>query len=197
MEDFDKFITPELRNAIQRFGFDKIAAKMYGVEEINEKTASEIIGSKLMTRLAEWRQVEKGLDALASLEKTSFSISDTGHKLDAEHYNAESEAAHRRGKAHDDYAGKDNRGGTALLATALDLAGLPLAAAQHVPVLRTMVPRLGGKASYIQRLEDVISERHNDYAAKKHEKGQNAYNPFGGLLTQSRHAQKKDKKDKE
>jgi hypothetical protein len=45
---------------------------MYGVEEINEKTASEIIGARMMTRLAEWRQIGKGLDALSSLEKTAL-----------------------------------------------------------------------------------------------------------------------------
>jgi hypothetical protein len=72
MDDIEKFVSPELRTAVQRFGFDKVAAKMYGVEEINEKTASEIIGTKLMTRLAEWRTVSTGLRALRSLEKTSF-----------------------------------------------------------------------------------------------------------------------------
>jgi hypothetical protein len=71
MDDIEKFVSPELRTAVQRFGFDKVAAKMYGVEEINEKTASEIIGTKLMTRLAEWRTVSTGLRALRSLEKTS------------------------------------------------------------------------------------------------------------------------------
>jgi hypothetical protein len=71
MNDIDQFITPELRAAVDRFGFDKVAAKMYGVEEINEKTASEIVGVKLMTRLAEWRQVATGLEALQELQKTS------------------------------------------------------------------------------------------------------------------------------
>ncbi len=69
MNDLDKFISPELRDAVQRFGFDKVAAKMFGVPEIDEKTASEIVGVKLMTRLAEWRQVETGLNALAVLGK--------------------------------------------------------------------------------------------------------------------------------
>lgn len=70
MDDIEKFVSPELRTAVQRFGFDKVAAKMYGVEEINEKTASEIIGTKLMTRLAEWRTVSTGLRALRALEKS-------------------------------------------------------------------------------------------------------------------------------
>lgn len=67
MENLDQFITPELRDAVQRVGFAKLAAKMYGVEEINEKTASSIIGTKLMTRLAEWKQVSTGLAALKDL----------------------------------------------------------------------------------------------------------------------------------
>ena len=197
MNDLEKHISPELRAAVQRFGFDKVAAKLFGVEEINEKTASTIVGTKLMTRLAEWRQVETGLNALSSLEKTAFSLSESGHKLDAEHHNAEAEASRRKGKAHDDYVGKDNRGGTALLATALSLAGAPLELAAGVPGLSSVLPALGGKASYLNRLKNVVSERHNDYAAKKHEKGQNAYNPFGGLLTQSRPSKKDEHKDKE
>jgi hypothetical protein len=67
MEKIDQFITPELREAVQRFGFDKLAAKMYEVDEVNEKTASTVIGTRLMTRLAEWRQVTTGLSALKDL----------------------------------------------------------------------------------------------------------------------------------
>lgn len=37
-----------------------------------------------------------------------------------------------------------------------------------------------------------IAERRADYKAKKHEKGKNPLNPFGGLMTQSR-SEKKDK----
>jgi hypothetical protein len=69
MNDLDQYVTPALREAVQRFGFDKVAAQMYGVDEINEKTASEIIGAKLMTRLAEWRHVTAGLSALKALEE--------------------------------------------------------------------------------------------------------------------------------
>jgi hypothetical protein len=67
MEKLEQFITPELRDAVQRFGFDKLAAKMFGVDEINEKTASTIVGTKLMTRLAEWKLVGTGLAALKDL----------------------------------------------------------------------------------------------------------------------------------
>jgi hypothetical protein len=67
MDNIDQHISPELHEAIQRFGFDKVAARMFGVEEINEKTASTIVGTNLMTRLAEWRQVATGLAALKDL----------------------------------------------------------------------------------------------------------------------------------
>lgn len=36
-----------------------------------------------------------------------------------------------------------------------------------------------------------LAARHTDYAAKKHEGGKNAYNPFGGLGGKSRHEQEK------
>lgn len=103
MNDLDKFISPELRDAVQRFGFDKVAAKMFGVPEITEKTASEIVGTKLMTRLAEWRQVETGLNALVGLEKSAFSVTESGHKRDADDYNANSRYHHDKSRAKDDY----------------------------------------------------------------------------------------------
>jgi len=67
MDNLEQHISPELREAVQRFGFDKVAAKMFGVDEINEKTASVLIGTSLMTRLAEWNQVSVGLAALKDL----------------------------------------------------------------------------------------------------------------------------------
>jgi len=76
MNDLDKHVSPELREAIQRFGFDKLAAKMYGVDEINEKTASTIVGTNLMTRLAEQRQIATGLAALQELNKDAAFLVD-------------------------------------------------------------------------------------------------------------------------
>lgn len=67
MDNLEQYISPELREAVQRFGFHKVAATVFGVDEINEKTASTIVGTKLMTRLAEWRQVSAGLAALKDL----------------------------------------------------------------------------------------------------------------------------------
>lgn len=64
-----QYASPELLGAVRQHGFDKVAAAMYNVAEINEKTASTIIGTKLMTRLAEQRQIATGLSALGALEK--------------------------------------------------------------------------------------------------------------------------------
>ena len=67
MKDLDNAIPQQLRDAIAKFGFAKVAAQMCGVSEINEKTASVIVGTNLMTRLAEARQIETGLSALEQL----------------------------------------------------------------------------------------------------------------------------------
>jgi hypothetical protein len=67
MHDINDFASPELREAVRRFGFDKVAAAVYGVDEITDKTATTIIGTNLMTRLAEWRTVSTGLNALKNL----------------------------------------------------------------------------------------------------------------------------------
>jgi hypothetical protein len=68
MDDIDQAISPQLREAVRRFGFHKVAAKMYGVDEIDDVVAAKIIGTKLMTRLAEWKEVSVGLAALKTLE---------------------------------------------------------------------------------------------------------------------------------
>ena len=67
MDKIDEAISPQLREAVQRFGFHKVAAKMYDVPEIYDGTATRIIGTKLMTRLAEWREISTGLAALKAL----------------------------------------------------------------------------------------------------------------------------------
>ena len=67
MDDIMQFMPAELKQAIQTHGFHKLAAKMYGVDEINVKTASEIIGRKLLERKAEWNTINTGLAALKDL----------------------------------------------------------------------------------------------------------------------------------
>jgi hypothetical protein len=67
MDQIENAISPELREAVRRFGFHKVAAKMYGVAELDDVAAARIIGTKLASRLAEWRNVAKGLEALKAL----------------------------------------------------------------------------------------------------------------------------------
>lgn len=69
MDDLSKLIPPELQRAVAVHGFHKLAAKMYGVDEINEKTAAEIIGTKLAARRAEWRGIFSGLQALNDVSR--------------------------------------------------------------------------------------------------------------------------------
>jgi hypothetical protein len=54
-------VPDEVCAAIARFGFDKLAAKVYRVEEVNEKTASSIIGQKLAARVRDRRAIAAGL----------------------------------------------------------------------------------------------------------------------------------------
>lgn len=89
-------------------------------------------------------------------EKTAWSTSPEGHKLDSSVYNTTAKAHEELARAHANYA-KESPLKAALL-------GNDIASTNH---------RMMG--------------RHFDYAARKHEKGRNAYNPFGGLLTPSRH----------
>lgn len=69
MDDILQQIPAELKQALQTHGFHKIAAKMYGVEEINLKTASEILGRKLLARRSEWNTINSGLAALKDLSR--------------------------------------------------------------------------------------------------------------------------------
>lgn len=118
----------------------------------------------------------------AELAKAAWSITEEGHKLDADHYNLDSETAHRKIKARGEYAEKrPNMSGAAGAAHILSLLAPMLGLPRVFPV---------SKASPIHNMTDQLASRHMDYAAKKHEKGENAYNPFGGWLTESRHETK-------
>ena len=110
-----------------------------------------------------------------AVKKTAFSITDAGHKLDAAHYGADSEAAHKRHRATREY-----------------LADEPGLSVYHT--LAPFIDMPGSmKGNQLSGLIDKLESRHLDYAAKKHEKGDNAYNPFGGLLTKSRHEEAEKK----
>jgi len=60
-------LPPEIGDAVRRFGFPKLAAAVYGVEELDLPTSARIIGQKLAERLAERRSLATGLSALADL----------------------------------------------------------------------------------------------------------------------------------
>lgn len=57
----------EIVQCVQTHGFHKLAAAMYGLPEINERTVAEFIGTKLATQQQEWRDITSGLVALKNL----------------------------------------------------------------------------------------------------------------------------------
>lgn len=128
--------------------------------------------------------IKTGAERIAELSKAAWSITDEGHKLDAAHYNADSEAAHKKVKAHGEYT--ESRPGLSQAGTIGDIMQLLSGAGIGV----------GGKGSHAHNAMNQFDSRHMDYAAKKHEGGENAYNPFGGMFTPSRHEEKDEKKSK-
>jgi hypothetical protein len=68
-EDIAKNLPPEIKEAAERFGFHALVARVYGVDEVNEKTAAQIIGTKLAQRLRDRREIAVGLNALRELSK--------------------------------------------------------------------------------------------------------------------------------
>lgn len=57
----------EIVQAVQTHGFHKLAAAVFGLLEINERTVAEFIGTKLATQQQDWRVITSGLDALKKL----------------------------------------------------------------------------------------------------------------------------------
>lgn len=57
----------EIVQAVQNHGFHKLAAAVFGLPEINERTVAEFIGTKLATQQQDWRAITSGLDALKKL----------------------------------------------------------------------------------------------------------------------------------
>lgn len=66
--DVESLVTPEVKTALENHGLNALVAKVYGVDNIDEKTASEIIGHGLVLRRAEYRDIFRGLQALKELE---------------------------------------------------------------------------------------------------------------------------------
>jgi hypothetical protein len=97
--------------------------------------------------------------------KVGFAVTEKGHKFDAEKY--------RLMARHDSELAEHSQG----------YGGLPHRGAAKSTLLDKL--RFGTLDANGQRPD--INARHHEYAAKKHEAGGNAWNPFGGLLTPSSH----------
>lgn len=67
VDDIMKAIPVKVAQAIQTHGFAKLAAQMYGVEEITFEKAAEIIGQRFSARRQEWREVIAGLKAFEDI----------------------------------------------------------------------------------------------------------------------------------
>jgi len=106
------------------------------------------------------------------LAKTAFALTDAGHKFDAADYGAQRDAVGARREARKDY--RKEAPGMHIGHSAGELIGFTSGAA---PLLGLSGPGI------VSELADIYRERNNNYAAKKHEAGNNAYNPLGGLLT--------------
>jgi hypothetical protein len=57
----------EIVQCVQAHGFHKLAAAVYGVSEIDERSVTALIGTKLATSQQEWRAITSGLRALQKL----------------------------------------------------------------------------------------------------------------------------------
>lgn len=61
-------VPESLERTAQLHGLHKIAAARYGVPEINEETVAKLIGTKLASRMAEWRNIRAGVSALKDIK---------------------------------------------------------------------------------------------------------------------------------
>lgn len=58
---------PELQQNLARAGFAKVAARMYGVDALDERAVASLLGTKLARQHLERKTVRRGLDAMARL----------------------------------------------------------------------------------------------------------------------------------
>lgn len=57
----------EIVTCVQTHGFHKLAAAVYGLPEVNERTVAEFIGTKMASQRGEWSDIVAGLKALQDL----------------------------------------------------------------------------------------------------------------------------------
>jgi len=67
MDELVDALPPELKQAVETHGFHKVAAAFYGVPEITEKVAIDLIGRRLVERLQSRRTIAEGLSSLDAL----------------------------------------------------------------------------------------------------------------------------------
>lgn len=178
--------------------FGKIGPKNGG----SKKTASEesfARASDMGRRMAQGDYERAVTTNLASelgqdLAKVAFAITDAGHKFDVADYTAQRDMYGKRREARSEYNEAQPS-----LGMARTVVGLPsLAPANVAMTLGTLAggaPAMGNPG-LISGVLDTLGERHMNYAAKKHEAGENAMNPFGGYLTPTDREEKHKAKEK-
>lgn len=57
----------EIVECVQKHGFHKLAAAVFGLPEIDERAVALDIGTKMATQKLEWSEIVSGLKALQSL----------------------------------------------------------------------------------------------------------------------------------
>lgn len=57
----------DIVTCVQNHGFHKLAAAVYGLPEVNERTVAEFIGTKMAMQRQEWSEIVSGLNALRDL----------------------------------------------------------------------------------------------------------------------------------
>jgi hypothetical protein len=67
LDEVMQHMPPEIGQAIQRFGFHKLAARVHGQDDLDAPASARIIGEKFAARLSERRLVLQGLSAFAAL----------------------------------------------------------------------------------------------------------------------------------
>lgn len=125
-------------------------------------------GGKGKTAEAEPSLVQKNVTALAKIaksNKTAFAVTDSGHAFDAADYGGRAEMHGKRREAREAY--HKGEPGLGMYHNVAPFVGAPG----------------DGMVGLPGRVIDALAERHHAYAAKEHEKGDNAWNPFGGVLT--------------
>lgn len=57
----------EIIECVQKHGFDKLAAAVFGLPEINAQSVGQFFGTKLATQQREWKEIVSGLKLLETI----------------------------------------------------------------------------------------------------------------------------------